>query len=239
MNNRILLLLLPFLLAFTSSKKVTPPGTILIQKGFYADETEVTNGAWMEYLFDVRARFGAQSNNYLQALPDTTVWNSVNPLLTPKYLRHPLYKNYPVVGISYEQAIAFCKWRTERVKSFYGLRFKEDWNIEYRLPTETEWENMAIWEAAKINNTTPENNRFNCKETCITPHTIDVHLFNKSLTGQYQLLGNVAEMTQEKNKAKGGSWFHAAEECRTGLYQVYSGPSAWLGFRCVCLVNPQ
>ncbi len=233
------ILLLPFLFAFTAPKKIIPPGTVLIQKGLFADQTEVTNASWVEYLVDLQACYGTSSETYKLALPDTSVWNEVNSLLTSKYLRHPLYKNYPVVGVSYEQATAFCKWRTERVKAFYRLRYKEEWNIEYRLPTEQEWEMMATWESYRINQNTAEKAQFNCKETCKTPHTIQVKLFSKSLTKQYQLLGNVAEMVLEKNKAKGGSWFHTAEACRTSLSQSYIVPTAWLGFRCVCLVHPQ
>ena len=239
MNWQFAFLLLPLIFGFTTSKKATPPGMVLIQSGLYADQTEVTNLSWQEYLHDMQVRYGAASENYRKALPDTTVWNEVNPLLTAKYLRHPLYKNYPVVGVSYEQVLAFCKWRTERVIAFYRLRYKDDWHIEYRLPTEQEWESMALWESYQVNNNSSQKPLFNCKETCITPHTIQVKLFNKSLTGQYQLLGNVAEMVLEKNKAKGGSWFHSAEECRTGLSQSYFTPTAWLGFRCVCVVNPQ
>ncbi len=31
------------------------------------------------------------------------------------YLRHPAFRDYPVVGVSWQQAVNFAKWRTERV----------------------------------------------------------------------------------------------------------------------------
>jgi len=55
---------------------------------------------------------------YLSAVPDTLVWRDVlgfNELLTENYLRHPSYADYPVVGVSWTQAVQFCKWRTDRV----------------------------------------------------------------------------------------------------------------------------
>ena len=51
------------------------------------------------------------------------------------------------------------------------------------------------------------------------------------------MLGNVAEMVQEKGICKGGSWRNILEECRVGKDMEYSKPAAWLGFRCVCVVK--
>ena len=86
---------------------------------FYLDETEVTNHFWLEYVQWLERVYG---NNFPEiverALPDTLVWReklAYNEPLVEYYLRHPAYRDYPVVGISWQQATDFCKWRTDRV----------------------------------------------------------------------------------------------------------------------------
>ena len=85
---------------------------------FYMDETEVANVDWQEYLYWIRRNFPEDQEYYYNALPDTLVWRrplSYNEPYVTNYFRHPAFQDYPVVGISWEQANAYCEWRTDRV----------------------------------------------------------------------------------------------------------------------------
>jgi gliding motility-associated lipoprotein GldJ len=86
---------------------------------FYIDETEVRNVDYLEYLYWLNRVYGATYPEvYKKALPDTLVWRDKlgnNETFVNNYLRHPSYKNYPVVGVSWEQANNYCVWRTDMV----------------------------------------------------------------------------------------------------------------------------
>ncbi|MFZ4546969.1 MAG: SUMF1/EgtB/PvdO family nonheme iron enzyme [Bacteroidales bacterium] len=86
---------------------------------FYMDETEVSNIDYVEYLYWLARVFGTSYPQvYMKALPDTLVWREklgYNEPLVETYLRHPAYKDYPVVGVSWLQASDYCLWRTDRV----------------------------------------------------------------------------------------------------------------------------
>ena len=86
---------------------------------FYMDEAEVTNSFWLEYLYWLNRVYGDSYREVVQrALPDTLVWReklAFNEPYVDYYLRHPAYQDYPVVGVSWNQANDFCKWRTDRV----------------------------------------------------------------------------------------------------------------------------
>ncbi len=91
-------------------------------QSFYMDETEVTNMMYMEYLDWLKNVFPPTQENfrniYNGAVPDTLVWRNrlgFNETMVNNYLRHPAYGNYPVVGVSWIQAVEFSKWRTDRV----------------------------------------------------------------------------------------------------------------------------
>ncbi len=88
-------------------------------RSFYMDQTEVSNSDYLEYLHWLSRVFGNRYPEVLRkALPDTLVWRqrlSYNEPLVNNYMRHPAYKNYPVVGVSWVQANEYAKWRTDRV----------------------------------------------------------------------------------------------------------------------------
>jgi gliding motility-associated lipoprotein GldJ len=128
-----------------SREQMTGPGLVLIEGGtftmganyenltyewdniprrvtvpsFYMDQTEVSNLAYLEYLYWLQRVFGQDFPAVVKnAKPDTLVWReklAYNEPLVENYLRHPAYHDYPVVGVNWLQANDFCLWRTDRV----------------------------------------------------------------------------------------------------------------------------
>ncbi|PJA07516.1 MAG: gliding motility lipoprotein GldJ [Flavobacteriales bacterium CG_4_10_14_0_2_um_filter_32_8] len=101
------------------------PRTVTVSS-FYMDETEVTNFMYLEYLYWLDRVYSADYPEvYKKALPDTLVWRSklaYNEPYVEFYLRHPAYRDYPVVGVNWLQANDYCAWRTDRVNEIILIR---------------------------------------------------------------------------------------------------------------------
>lgn len=260
MIKKILILvgIVTLITAFIPKKKkeFLPPGTVKINDTLFADETEISNFSWQEYEFWVKRKYGANSIQHISTLPDTLVWREKytdNEPYVKHYYRHPAYKDYPVIGISYEQIIEFCIWRTERVKEFMCLSKKYGIiEFEYRLPTKKEWEFISNnGDGCFSNGGKDEKGRMTSNRRRPIGDTLGwngivsdnadvtapVYSYWKNRFGLYNMIGNVAEMVSEKGICKGGGWRNDLEECRVGKDILYQKPTAWLGFRCVCVIK--
>lgn len=127
-------------------------------QSFYMDETEVTNLMYLEYLDWIKRVFPPDDENYRNiyngVIPDTLVWRNrlgYNEVMTKNYLRHPAYREYPVVGVSWIQAVEYASWRSDRVNEH--ILEKEGYLKEDARYTDTDSESIFSTEAY-INNPT-------------------------------------------------------------------------------------
>ncbi len=148
----------------------------------------------------------------VEVYPDTLVWirdfsYSYNEPFARNYFWHPAFDDYPVVGINWPQAKAFCHWRTHMWNSHKGDQPNTE---EFRLPTETEWE----WAARGGRNIAPYpwggyyiRNAKGCLLANFKPgrgnypedggfYTVKADAYFPNDYGLYNMAGNVAEWTE-------------------------------------------
>lgn len=156
--------------------------------------------------------------------PDTMVWirdfaYSYNEPMTRNYFWHPAYDDYPVVGVNWLQAKAFCHWRN---KIWNQFRPEETQSEGFRLPTEFEWE----YAARGGHNQTPYpwggyglRNGKGCLLANFKPGrgnypedggqwTVQVDKYFPNDYGLYNMAGNVAEWTESAYIENAYSFVH-------------------------------
>ncbi len=101
---------------------------------------EVMNVEYRQFLNELKSKGDLQ--NYKRFEVDSTGWRmqeSYNEPLVNVYHWHPAYAEHPVVNISYDAAVAFCKWLTEKYNNDPARKYKK---VLVKLPSEQQWKRM-------------------------------------------------------------------------------------------------
>lgn len=137
--------------------KETPPGTTKIAENLFIDQTEISNFSYAEYTYWVMRVFGEDSKEYKLTQPETFGWlkdSCLGYAYSEYYFMHPKYRSYPMVGISQEQVLNYCKWRSDRIFELYLIREK----ALLRNPAQHAENYFSIenYYSGKYNNTPPD-----------------------------------------------------------------------------------
>jgi sulfatase modifying factor 1 len=198
--------------------------SVYISKEESVDGLRTFNTKLLKYKYswfdsDNAAKKGGSRKDFVQTevlniYPDTTVWvkdfnYSYNDPMHQDYFYHQSYGDYPVVGVSWGQANAFCNWRTKK-KNDYLRGSKNVTQVpNFRLPTEAEWEYAArggLEFATYPWGTGSATSDRGCFLANFKPvrgnyavdgalYTMEAESFNANDYGLYNMAGNVSEWT--------------------------------------------
>ncbi len=232
-----------------------------ITKKLYMGKTEVTNLAYRTFLESLLTQ--GEKDKYLQCLPDTSVWiytGKNSNSFANTYFRQSVFDDYPLVGISYDNALEFCKWLTSKYNNSKKRKFKK---ILFKLPSKAEWQLAAnggdttkqyTWGTGFMRNNWGEKlcnyrdvglvydsvtkkyveNEVDLSNVAIRNKiTTKVKSYFPSSFGMYNMCGNVSEMIAEKGIALGGSYMDPAWQVAIASQTKYKAPSADIGFRVI------
>lgn len=233
---------------------------VKVNDTLYIGKTEVSNEQY--------TRFVTEKPGQLWLRPDSAKW-SIHPkgdILTEHYFTHNSYKGYPVVTVTHEAAIEYCKWLTEVYMADPKRKFKK---VRFALPSHAEWKNAA--HAGKPENIYPFGNKLwyrtgegmamfrvigdyniafdTSTQKYVVLTTRDeldeprpkmpapIYTFWPNPLGIYNQSGNVAEMVLEKGIAAGGSYNDPGYDVRIVSVKHYDAASAEIGFRVAMYIQ--
>ena len=215
---------------------------VKVKSELYVSKYETTNLEYRNFLSDIIKK--DENNLYTKCLPDSLVWaenNRSNEPFVKFYFRYSSYDNYPVVGVTYECANAYCNWLTNKYNQEPKRKFKK---VLFTLLSKDDWmfaanngnnDKVYTWGNELVEN---NKSKFLCnyrhieetksgRETITSP----AKSFTPNSLGIYNMCGNVAEMIEEKGIAKGGSYKDGANEVKISSEKNYTKPTSDIGFR--------
>jgi len=237
-----------FLSTILDVKKIEK-NQLLLSDNVYLSKYETSNKEYRQFLENLRR--SKRVDLFHAVMYDSAQWvkkmdkknESHNEPMANLYHSHSAYENYPVVNISFEAAEAYCLWLTQQ----YNMQRKRKYTqVIFRLPTEKEWLAAATSNGKYPITGFPEGkvkNEKDCYLVNFNPDkfmyadgsfytaTVDSYQFNE--LGFFNMFGNVAEMTNKKGIAKGGSWYNTFEESKFKNSIKYDGADPGIGFRIV------
>jgi gliding motility-associated lipoprotein GldK len=180
--------------------------------------------SWMDIQAAAKAKTGKRKDfiktEQIKVYPDTTVWikdfaYSYNEPMHNDYLWHQAYSQYPVVGVNWKQAKAFCAWRTLKKNTYIKKKKGRDLINSFRLPTEAEWEYSARgglqsgaypWggpytkndRGCFLANFKPNRGDYAADQSL---YTVEAKSFEPNGYNLYNMAGNVAEWTDSSYDA--------------------------------------
>lgn len=100
----------------------------------------ITFGEYKTYLNAIKQ--DSSADFYLSQFPDSNI--TIDDKIYSTYITDKSYDKYPVLGISWDNAMNFCKWKTLKANK------KDTIEFIYRLPTLSEW--LTAYHYFKVNN---------------------------------------------------------------------------------------
>jgi formylglycine-generating enzyme required for sulfatase activity len=183
---------------------------------FYIGKYLVTNQQFRQFVIEGRYETDAERRG------EEKTWRSYDM---------PGQEKHPVVCVSWNDAMAYCGWLTEKIGQNYRLPTVEEWVKACRGPNG----NLYPWGDEY------DPNKCNTLESMRGFETTEVGVFEngESFYGVHDLVGNVEEWTSSKEGAYkvvlGGSWKMACEIYGLPMLKRRAVPSMFtddLGFRC-------
>ena len=230
---------------------------------FFISSTEVTNIQWKEFLMYLKQE--GRMEEYNANVLNTTVWRqrlAYNEPFVNYYYQHQAYSEYPAVGMTLKQAIAYADWLTE----IFAMR-DQGVKVTFSVPTKKQWIRAARggastqypWDGPYLRNSKGSflsNHKAVGSENIhlerSTNNLVVVSSGNKGLEntitapgesyypnqfGIYNMSGNVAELVSDDTVAMGGSWNDTGYDVRVESEQTASEPKSTIGFRVVAVIE--